>query len=144
MDINLSTSPRIIDFHAFIHPASAFTHPAQVLRDHALSRAEKRVILSSWASDAHVVEQRPWLRLVPGGDHPVALAEILAALRQLDDDTPPPNGGMAIRPADLARASRPPADCTMPLRMRRADRPGRAAHLRPRRRPDTRRLGCAA
>ncbi|CAN5385426.1 hypothetical protein BH11PSE4_BH11PSE4_02460 [soil metagenome] len=111
MDINLSTSPRIIDFHAFIHPASAFTHPDEVLRDTALSRAEKRVILSSWASDAHTVEHQPWLRQVPGGDHPVALAAILAALRQLDDDEPPPKGGMAIRLADLWGAGRPPADC---------------------------------
>ncbi|HEY8332995.1 MAG TPA: hypothetical protein VIQ05_04295 [Tardiphaga sp.] len=111
MDINLSASPRIIDFHAFIHPASAFRQPDDVLHDGSLSPAEKRVILSSWASDAHAVESQPWLRQVPGGDHPVALAAILAALRRLDDDEPPPKGGMAIRLSDLKRAGRPPADC---------------------------------
>ena len=123
MDIKLSASPRMIDFHTFIHPASAFTHPEEVLRDGSLSAAEKRVILSSWASDAHTVESQPWLRQVPGGDHPVALAAILAALRRLDDDGPPPQGGMAIRPSDLARATRPPADCiadiARPLRFQR-------------------------
>ena len=111
MDIKLSASPQIIDFNAFIHPAAAFTRPEQVVRDRSLSRAEKRVILSSWASDAHTVELQPWLRQVPGGDHPVTLAAILAALRLLDDDDPSPKGGMAIRLSDLARATRPPVDC---------------------------------
>ena len=131
MDINLSASPRIIDFHAFIHPASAFAQPEDVLRDDALSRSEKRVILSSWASDAHAVESQPWLRHVPGGDRPVALAAILAALRRLDDDDEPPKGGMAIRLSDLARANTPPADCRAGIRLppaqvhRRAERFGR-------------------
>jgi hypothetical protein len=111
MDINLSASPRIIDFHAFIHPASAFAQPDDVLQDGSLSPAEKRIILSSWASDAHTVESQPWLRQVPGGNRPVALAAILAALRRLDDDDGPPRGGMAIRASDLARASSPPPDC---------------------------------
>ncbi|MDB5504326.1 MAG: hypothetical protein JWR89_4228 [Tardiphaga sp.] len=126
MDSYLSTSPRTIDFHAFIHPASAFTHPDQVLHDGSLSRAEKRVILSSWASDAHTVESQPWLRQVPGGDHPVALAAILAALRRLDDDDPPPKNAAAIRPSDLARGSMPPPDCSSTIRWRRP--PGRGHH----------------
>jgi hypothetical protein len=143
MDINLSASPRIIDFHAFIHPASAFTQPDDVLRNKALSRAEKRVILSSWASDAHAVESQPWLRHVPGGDRPVALAAILAALRRLDDDDEPPKGGMAIRLSDLARAGAPPVDCTAGIRLppaqdrRRAERFGR-------RRATPQQIGCAA
>lgn len=122
MDINLSASPRIVDFHAFAHPAATFSHPEEVLRDDTLSRAEKRIILSSWASDAHAVESRPWLRLVPGGEQPVTLAAILAALRRLDGDEPPPDRGMAIRLSDLARAAQPPADCRATRRGFRAQR----------------------
>ena len=98
------------DFHSFIHPASTYQSPDDVLRDETLSVAEKRVMLSSWASDAHVVEAQPWLRQIPGADHPVRLAAILAALRQLDGDDPPPKGGMAIRLRDLARTIAP-VDC---------------------------------
>ncbi|MBI5129806.1 MAG: hypothetical protein HZA66_10210 [Rhodopseudomonas palustris] len=87
------------------HPAAVHDDPAQVLRDDALSTAEKRVILSSWASDANAVEQQPWLRAVPGSGRTVPLSSILAALRRLDDD-PPPKGGAALRPGGFGR----PAD----------------------------------
>lgn len=87
------------------HPAAVYDDPAQVLRDDALSTAEKRVILSSWASDANAVEQQPWLRSVPGSGRTVPLAAILAALRRLDDDDPPPKGGAAIRPGGFSRAA---------------------------------------
>jgi hypothetical protein len=59
------------------------------LSDTALSRSEKRAILSSWASDANAVESKPWLRLRPGTAHPVSLAAILDALQRLDDELPP-------------------------------------------------------
>ena len=63
------------DFHAFLHPASAYQTPDDVLRDPTLSDAEKRVILSSWASDANVVESQPWLRQIPAkGRHGDPLA----------------------------------------------------------------------
>ncbi|WP_420133020.1 hypothetical protein [Rhodopseudomonas sp.] len=77
--------------------AATYDHPDHVLRDDALSTADKRAILSSWASDANAIEQQPWLRAVPGSDKTVPLAAILAALRRLDDDEPPPKGGAAIR-----------------------------------------------
>ncbi len=112
------TTQSHVDFAAFIHPASAYQTPDDVLRDPSLSGAEKRVVLSSWASDANVVESQPWLRQIPGADHPVPLAAILRALRRLDGDEPPPKGGMAIRLQDLARAATPPADC-VPLAMQR-------------------------
>jgi hypothetical protein len=76
-----------------------------VLRDDTLSRSEKRVILSSWASDANSVESQPGLRLIPGAGHAVPLALILAALRRLDDDDPPPNGGASIRLRNRYRGS---------------------------------------
>jgi hypothetical protein len=82
----------------FFHPVSHYDSPADVLNDARLSTDEKRVILSSWASDMYVVESHPALREVPGIPHRLRLDDILAALKQLDDDTdPPPRGGLAMR-----------------------------------------------
>jgi hypothetical protein len=91
----------------FFHPVTHYTSPHDVLRDAKLSTDEKRVILSSWASDMHVVESQPALREVPGIPHRLRLSDILAALKQLDEeDDPPPRGGLAMR---LPRFSR--TDC---------------------------------
>ncbi|ABD07503.1 conserved hypothetical protein [Rhodopseudomonas palustris HaA2] len=87
------------------HSAQVYDDPAQVLRDNALGTAEKRAILSSWASDANAIEQQPWLRSLPGSGRTVPLAAILAALRRLDDDDPPPKGGAAIRLCGFGRDS---------------------------------------
>ena len=82
----------------FFHPVSHYESPADVLNDARLSTDEKRVILSSWASDMYVVESHPALRKVPGIPHRLRLDDILAALKRLDDDTdPPPRGGLAMR-----------------------------------------------
>jgi len=82
----------------FFHPVSHYESPADVLNDARLSTDEKRVILSSWASDMYVVESHPSLREVPGIPHRLRLDDILAALKQLDDGTdPPPRGGLAMR-----------------------------------------------
>jgi hypothetical protein len=46
----------------------------------------------------YVVESHPALREIPGIPHRLRLDDILAALKQLDDDTdPPPRGGLAMR-----------------------------------------------
>jgi len=79
------------------HPVSHYDSPVAVLNDAALSTDEKRVILSSWASDMYVVESQPGLREVPGIRHRLRLDDILTALKQLDDSDPPPRGGMAMR-----------------------------------------------
>src|SRR5438309_1136457 len=73
-------------------PAAHYGSPDAVLNDNELSDAEKRVILSSWASDIYTVDSCPWLREVPGIAQPIRLKDILAALRRLDpeDDNPPP------------------------------------------------------
>jgi len=93
-DINTTTA---IDLPIF-HPAAHYLSPDDVLNDRALSVAEKRIILSSWASDMYAVESCPALRDVPGIGHSIRLADILAALRQLDsEDDPPPRGGAAMR-----------------------------------------------
>lgn len=70
-----------------------------VLKDPRLSSAEKRAILSAWASDMYAVESSPMLRMIPGHTTPLCLSEILSALRGLDDDDPPPRGGAAKRRA---------------------------------------------
>lgn len=86
------------DFEPRFHSVSHYNSPEEVLNDVKLSIDEKRVILSSWASDMYAVESRPGLRKVPGISHRLRLDDILAALKQLDDETdPPPRGGMAMR-----------------------------------------------
>lgn len=81
----------------FFHPVSHYDSPDDVLKDARLSTDEKRLILSSWASDIYAVESHPSLREVPGIPHRLRLDDILAALKQLDDDTDPPRGGLAMR-----------------------------------------------
>ena len=95
------------------HPVSHYDSPDDVLNDVALSTDEKRVILSSWASDMYVVESQPVFRKVPGIPRRIRLDDILAALRQLDgdNDPPPPRGGVAMPLPRFSRlegvASRP-------------------------------------
>jgi hypothetical protein len=91
----------------FFHLVSHYGSPDDVLDDAKLSTEEKRLILSSWASDMYAVESHPALREVPGIPHRLRLDDILAALKHLDDDIdPPPRGGLAMR---LPRFSR--LDC---------------------------------
>jgi hypothetical protein len=52
----------VYDLNALLHPGSVFDHPKDVLADAGLSRAEKRAILASWASDAAAVASCPSLR----------------------------------------------------------------------------------
>jgi hypothetical protein len=68
------------------HPVSHYSSPADVLNDEVLSPPEKRVILSSWASDLYTVDSCPALRKIPGLAAPMHLEDILAALRQLDEE----------------------------------------------------------
>jgi hypothetical protein len=67
-----------------LHPARFYDQPADVLRDHRLSRTERRAILSSWASDACAVDSCPSLRAAPYGKQPVTFDSIMDALRELD------------------------------------------------------------
>jgi hypothetical protein len=77
------------DLENLFHPASAFDHPQDVVRDPDLTTEEKRAILSSWASDACAVESQPAVRLPPGAKQPVGFDEIVDALRSLDRDSLP-------------------------------------------------------
>jgi hypothetical protein len=71
-----------------LRPAVGFSHPLEVLKDPDLGIADKRAILSSWASDACAVEGRPEWRWLLGTDAPVPLADVAQALRRLDRLTP--------------------------------------------------------
>ena len=71
------------DLDALLHPAGAFAHPMDVVRDPDLTLNEKRAILSSWASDACAVEAAPDLRVSTSGCV-VRWDDIMDALRTLD------------------------------------------------------------
>jgi hypothetical protein len=71
------------DLDALLHPAGAFEHPMDVVRDGDLTLNEKRAILASWASDACAVEAAPQLRATPSG-RTVRFDDIMDALRLLD------------------------------------------------------------
>jgi|SRR5947209_4939736 hypothetical protein len=71
------------DIDQLLHPARAFSHPADVVADGDLTVNEKRAILASWASDACAVEAAPSLRLPTEGP-PVQFDDIMEALKQLD------------------------------------------------------------
>ena len=67
-----------------VHPGRAYERPGQVVADSRISLAERRGILSSWASDACAVESNPLLRQPPGSSEPVTFEEIINALADLD------------------------------------------------------------
>ena len=71
------------EFDALLHPARAFTHPMDVVRDPDLTLNEKRAILASWASDACAVKATPELRQ-PADGPPVRFDDIMNALKYLD------------------------------------------------------------
>jgi hypothetical protein len=87
----LATSDQQIKTHGlgaalerWLRPAVGFSHPTDVLKDPLLSAAEKRAVLSSWASDASAVQDQPTLRWLLGTAEPVPLTEIREALGRLD------------------------------------------------------------
>jgi hypothetical protein len=71
------------DLDTLLHPAKAFAHPMNVVRDRGLSLEEKRAILASWASDACAVEAAPDLRRTESG-RIVRWDDVMDALRVLD------------------------------------------------------------
>lgn len=68
---------------------SRFTHPFEVAHHPTLEPEVKRAILASWASDAWAVPDQPALRRPADIEVPVPVDDVLAALRALDDGTPP-------------------------------------------------------
>jgi hypothetical protein len=74
---------KTFDLDALLHPATAFAHPMDVVRDADLTLNEKRAILASWASDACAIEAAPDLR-ANGSGPVVRWDDIMDALRLLD------------------------------------------------------------
>lgn len=104
-DLNRNFDENVYDLSAILHPGSVFDHPQDVLADATLSRAEKRAILASWASDAAAVTSCPSLRSIPGAKSVVSIDEILEALASLDHSPRTPPGG---KPARLKSTGRVP------------------------------------
>lgn len=80
----------------------AFFYPHQVVSDPTLTAAEKREILSAWASDMHAVESMPALRQMPGTPFPVTYSAIMDARVLLDRME-----GFGAEPDELPPAPRP-------------------------------------
>jgi hypothetical protein len=96
-DLDRSFDENVYDLNAILHPGSVFDHPRDVLADTTLSRAEKRAILASWASDAAAVTSCPSLRAIPGARRTVSIDDILEALSSLDHSPRNPPGGKPAR-----------------------------------------------
>ncbi|WP_244936583.1 hypothetical protein [Methylobacterium currus] len=95
-------------WQALVAPGDVFRHPREVLTHPHLSRAEKRAILASWASDACALENAPGLRCLAGcRAEPVPIDAVLGALAELDHD---------------ASHHRPPRDAAAPATRRRSPR----------------------
>lgn len=84
-DTVLTTTRDPFDLDSLLHPAKAFRHPMDVVRDNDLSLNEKRAILASWASDACAVEAVPDLRASTSVSL-VRFDDIMDALRALDKE----------------------------------------------------------
>lgn len=67
-----------------IRPAVGFMIPDDVLKDPHLTVAEKRAILTSWASDASAVQDKPTLRWLLGTPEPARFTEVCDALLRLE------------------------------------------------------------
>jgi hypothetical protein len=104
-DADRNFDENVYDLNAILHPGSVFDHPRDVLADSTLSRAEKRAILASWASDAAAVTSCPALRAVPGTRRTVSIDEILEALSSLDPSPRNPPGGKPARLKSTDRTS---------------------------------------
>jgi hypothetical protein len=100
-----SFDDNVYDLNAILHPGSVFDHPRDVLADATLSRAEKRAILASWASDAAAISSCPALRAVPGTKRVVSIDDILEALSSLDHLPRHPPGGKTQRLRSVERAA---------------------------------------
>lgn len=90
LDIEKPAADPDLDIDRLLHPSRFYDHPNDVVADRNLSPAEKRAILSSWASDACAVDSAPTLRRAPGASIAVTFDDIMDALKALDDTDPHP------------------------------------------------------
>lgn len=73
-------------------PVSRILNPFDIAHHPQLEPEVKRAILASWASDRAAIADHPELRHPPELDQPVAVDDVFAALRSLDE---PPQAGAA-------------------------------------------------
>jgi hypothetical protein len=73
-----------------------YERPTDVLKEASLDLAERRAILSAWASDACAVESSPTLRHPAFAKRPVSFDEIMAALAELDRREQPGRSGRIL------------------------------------------------
>ena len=99
----LDDNDNVFDFNALLHPGTVFNHPRDVVAHSALTLAEKRAILASWASDASAIASCPALRAPEGLKAPVSIDAILEALCELDGGPRHPPGGKPKRLRSTAR-----------------------------------------
>ena len=85
------------DARALFFTGRLYFHPLEIVNDPDISRKRKRALLADWASDRNAVESKPALRRNPVTGAQCTLAEIVAALRLLDDDGTPPPAASAVR-----------------------------------------------
>ena len=83
---NSTVEPFDDEIGRLFQPTRFFQHPRDVVRDATLTTAEKRAILSSWASDACTIESMPALRRIPGFDFVVQFDDVIDALKELDQE----------------------------------------------------------
>jgi len=67
-----------------IHYCGSLRDPSELVHHPHLEPEVKRAILASWASDAFAVRSSPTLRHPPELPHPVAVRDVLEALKRLD------------------------------------------------------------
>jgi hypothetical protein len=101
----IDQTDNVFDLNAVLHPGTVFDHPRDVVADTALSLAEKRAILASWASDAAAVTSNPALRELAGTRRIVTIDEILEALSMLDHKPSGPPGGKPMRQKSASRVA---------------------------------------
>jgi hypothetical protein len=96
-------------------------HPDDVISNLQLTRAQKREILASWASDARAVHDMPILRQLDNGAI-VRVDDVLRALSALDDDVWfGQNTPLRVRPIAQRQRRRPISWPKIASRRRRRD-----------------------
>src|SRR5258708_23049582 len=78
-----AAEPLGAELERLLQPTRYFQHPRDVVRDAMLTTAEKRAILSSWASDASAVESMPALRQIPASRAVGKVDDVIDALQEL-------------------------------------------------------------
>ena len=72
-----------------VHFLGALGDPQELVEHPQLEPEVKRAILASWASDVFTVRAQPTLRKPPELSRPVAVQDVLSALKRLDAAAPP-------------------------------------------------------